>query len=316
MGALAAIVAAAGVSSRMGALKPLLDIGGRTMIRRVTEAMAAAGADPVIVVTGYRGELIEAELAGTGVRTVRNDRYYETEMFDSLLLGVAALPRSAERVLFSPADIPLVESGTIRALLAAEGDLIRPCCGGETGHPVVLSRALLDRLPDYAGDGGLRGALAACGAVPVDVAVEDTGTLLDGDNREQYAALLRRRRETTGEPLPLQMDLRVTLRGEDTFWGPGCAQLLELVQASGSIRRACECMHMAYSKGWQMIRQAEAELGFPLLTRSRGGSAGGGSALTAEGAAFLDAWRRMERDIRDEGLRIFRRYFPEGRARS
>ncbi len=316
MGALAAIVAAAGVSSRMGALKPLLDIGGRTMIRRVTDTLRGAGADPVVVVTGYRGEQIEAELAGTGVRFVRNDRYYETEMFDSLLLGAAALPRSAERVLFTPADIPLVESGTVMSLLAAEGDFIRPCCGGVTGHPVVLSRALLDRLGDYAGEGGLRGALPACGVEPTDVAVEDTGTLLDGDTREQYAALLRHRRETTGERLPLQMDLRVTMRGEDTFWGPGCAQLLELVQASGSIRRACECMHMAYSKGWQMIRQAEAELGFPLLTRSRGGSAGGGSALTAEGAAFLDAWRRMEREIRERSQLIFERYFPEGRVRS
>lgn len=316
MGTLAAIVAAAGVSARMGSFKPLLDIDGRSMIRRVTDTMRGAGADPVIVVTGCRAEDIERELDGTGARFVRNDRYYETQMFDSLLLGAAALPGSAERVIFSPADVPLAEDETVRALLAAEGDFIRPCCDGKTGHPVVLSRRLLDRLQSCSGEGGLRGALAQCGVQPVDVAVSDAGTLLDGDTRQAYAALLRHRRESTGAPLPLQMELRVCLWGETAFWGPGCVQLLELVQATGSIHRACECMHMAYSKGWQMVRRAEAELGFALLTRSRGGRAGGGSALTAEGAAFLENYCQMERQIQAESRRIFQRYFPQGRALS
>ena len=313
MGRLAAIVLAAGVSSRMSGFKPLLDIDGKSMIRRVVDYMRASGAKPVIVVTGYRAADVEAHLADAGVRFIRNRRYFETQMLDSLLLGAAALPDDVERVLISPADIPLIEGTTVQALLAAKGQFIRPVCDGKTGHPVVLARELLQQLRDYNGPGGLRGAMEAHGVKPVDVAVEDQGTLLDGDTREEYAALLRHRREMTREPVRLQLDMRICLQAESAFWGPGSVQLLELVRTTGSILQACECMHMAYSKGWKMIREIERQLGFAILTRRHGGSNGGGSALTPQGEQFLESYRQMCGEITEQSMRIFQRYFPDGR---
>ena len=55
MGQLAAVVLAAGVSSRMGRFKPMLPVDGRTMAQRVVDSMLTAGAYPVVVVTGYQG---------------------------------------------------------------------------------------------------------------------------------------------------------------------------------------------------------------------------------------------------------------------
>lgn len=311
MGKLAAVVIAAGVSSRMGGFKPLLDIDGKSMIRRVVSYMCASGADPVIAVTGYRAEDIEKHLADTDVLFVRNERYFETQMLDSLLLGVAALPEKTERVLISPADIPLVEETTVQSLLEAKGEFVRPVCKGKTGHPVILARGLLEKIKDYDGPDGLRGAMEAYGVTPVDVAVEDSGTLLDGDTKEEYAALLRHYRNTTGEPVPLQLDMRICIRGETAFWGPGCVQLLRLVETTGSILQACECMHMSYSKGWKMIREMEQQLGFAVLTRQHGGTNGGGSTLTPEGEHFLESYHRMCAEIMDHSQKVFQKYFSK-----
>ncbi len=312
MGELAAVVLAAGVSSRMGEFKPLLDIDGKTMIRRVVDNMFAAGAEPVVVVTGYRAKDVEEHLRGRGVVFVRNERYFDTQMLDSLLLGAKALPAETRRILLSPADIPLVESATVQAILAAEGPFVRPVHHGRRGHPVVLSGELVSSLADYRGPDGLRGAMRSYGVKATDVAVEDRGTILDGDTREGYARLLRYCREKTGRPVHLQLDMRICLQGETSFFGAGCMQLLELIRTTGSIHSACQCMHMSYSKGWKMINEIERQLGYPVLARYQGGSCGGGSRLTAEGASLLGTYRQMCDEIREQGQRIFQRYFPGG----
>ena len=311
MAELAGLILAAGVSSRMGAFKPLLPVDGQTMIRRVADMMRRAGADPVVVVTGYRGEELERHLGGLGLRFVRNERYYDTQMLDSLLLGLERLPGEAERVLISPADIPLVERSTVEALLAAEGEFVRPVFHGTPGHPVVLSRSILPALRAYSGEGGLKGAVDALGISVTDVPVEDQGTALDSDTRDEYAALLKYRRQQTRRPQKLQLDLQIGLRAETPFLGPRCAQFLELIQTTGSMLNACQCMHMSYSKGWGMINEVERQLGWPVLIRSQGGSNGGGSSLTERGAALLSAYRELQEDILAYSQAAFERYFSE-----
>ena len=88
-----AVVAAAGLSSRMGAFKPLLPFDGTTVIRRCIANLRDAGASEIVVVTGHRGEELAAHLRGSGVIIAHNDRYEETQMFDSLCIGLRALSR-------------------------------------------------------------------------------------------------------------------------------------------------------------------------------------------------------------------------------
>lgn len=196
---LAGLILAAGLSSRMGVFKPTLPVGGQSMIRRVADMMGRSGASPIVVVTGFRGEELERHLEGLDLRFVRNERYYETQMLDSLLLGLERLPADTRRVLVSPADIPLVAPETVDALLAAEGEFVRPLFRDRPGHPVVLSRSILPALKSFRGEGGLRGAVMALGIPVTDVPVEDRGTLLDCDTQEEYDALLRVCRETQAD---------------------------------------------------------------------------------------------------------------------
>ena len=313
MSKLAAIVLAAGVSSRMGNFKPMLQVDGQTMIRRVVDSMRAAGASPIIVVTGYHRDVLEQHLDDDDINFVHNPRYYATQMLDSLLLGASALPADTQQVLISPADVPLIKEDTMQALLKAKGDFIRPSFDGKPGHPVLATPEALDRIRAFQNHSdGLRGAIAACGIVPVDVVVDDLGTTLDGDTRDEYANLLKYRRQQTNMPQPLQLDLRLCLHAETSFWGPECAQFLELIQTTGSMLNACQCMHMSYSRGWKMINEIERQLGYPLLLRSQGGPSGGGSALTPKGRRFLSAFLRMQEEIRTQSQAIFDRYFPEG----
>jgi molybdate transport repressor ModE-like protein len=71
-------------------------------------------------------------------------------------------------------------------------------------------------------------------------------------------------------------------RGTPVF-GRGIRELLIRVESTGSLRRAAADMDMSYSKAWNIVRRAEAHLGFALLERRTGGARGGGSAVSDEG---------------------------------
>lgn len=311
MKGLAAVILAAGASSRMGQFKPLLMIDGQTMIERVTGSMQRAGASPVVLVTGYQAERLKAHLLGQDLIFVHNARYYETQMMDSLQMGLAALPTDTKRVLVALADMPLVKEGTIAALLATPGAFVRPVCDKKGGHPVLIDYTLYPHIKTYTGKGGLRGAVADSGVQVVDVPVDDQGVTLDSDTRAGYERLLKYNREETDRPQPLQLDLQVGLRAETAFWTAATAQFLELIAATGAMLSACQCMHISYTKGWTMINEAERQLGYPLLQRSQGGS-GGGSELTAEGYELLTRWQAMQVELQAAGQAAFQKYF--GRA--
>ena len=97
----------------------------------------------------------------------------------------------------------------------------------------------------------------------------------------------------------------------EKFFGEGPARLLRRIDETGSLRAAAMSMDMAYTKALKLMKQAEAALGFPLITRTTGGKAGGGSTLTAEGRR----WLRQYEIYRDACIKVnqelYRQYFPK-----
>ena len=188
---LGAIILAAGLSSRMHDFKPLLELGGQTIISRVLSLVRVVGAEPVVVVTGYRAAELEEHLAGERVQFARNEQYNTTQMLDSLLIGLEQIPPDCGRVLIAPADIPLVQPETIRQLLRHDGQFVRPTHKGKNGHPAIMSRELVPLLFHYTGDNGLRGAIDDVGIKITDIEVSDPGVLLDADTPGDYEELRR-----------------------------------------------------------------------------------------------------------------------------
>lgn len=185
-----AMIVAAGLSSRMGKLKALLPVGGEPMIRLTAKKLLEADAEEIVAVTGYRREEIEAALAGLPVRFAHNENYAVTQMFDSVKLGLRAVPEEYGRVLSCPVDCPSFQTDTARQLLEIWGDFVTPLYNGKAGHPIVIDRSAFPAVLAYEGEGGLRGAMEQEGLFTRYLAVNDGGILADVDTPRDYETLL------------------------------------------------------------------------------------------------------------------------------
>ena len=95
------------------------------------------------------------------------------------------------------------------------------------------------------------------------------------------------------------------------FFGEGPARLLRGVEEKGSLRAAALSMEMAYTKALKLIRNAEKALGYPLLSSSAGGRAGGGSTLTPEGKEWLQRYEAYRDACKQANSRLYLEFFPE-----
>lgn len=113
---------AAGQGTRLRPLtndrpKPLVELGGTSMLERNVETLADAGVEEQLVVTGYRADQIRA----LGYETVHNDRYDETDMVYSLFRAREAFT-SGRDLLISYGDI-VYEQRLVDALLSCDAPL-------------------------------------------------------------------------------------------------------------------------------------------------------------------------------------------------
>ncbi len=300
----AALIVAAGMSSRMGDFKPMLTIGEMSIAERVVTTFQQAGIGRIVVITGYQAELLEHHLAGRGIVFLRNERYRETQMFDSACIGLSYLRGKCDRVLFTPVDIPLFTAATVRALIASDAALACPVCEGRTGHPTMISADLIDGILADAGENGLQGAFSRCGVPMEQIPVADPGVLHDADTPADYQNLLRYHNEQLIRPV-----VHVSLAREKPFFDERAAMLLALVQETGSVRMACQRMQLSYSSGWNVIRTLESQLSRPLVERSQGGAGGGKSRLTPAGRQLLDRYGDYAAAVRAEAEALFDDYF-------
>jgi molybdenum cofactor cytidylyltransferase len=191
---IAAIVLAAGRSTRMGALnKMLAEIGGKPLVRIAVEQALASRAKPVIVVTGHQREQVEAALAGLPVRLAHNPDYADG-LGTSLRSGIAAVPAESGGAIVCLGDMPQVDSGLIDKLLAAfdpdKGALIVvPSIDGKRGNPVVWSRRFFNELMAISGDTGARHLIGQYAEVMTEVPLSGEAALTDVDTPESLKAV-------------------------------------------------------------------------------------------------------------------------------
>jgi molybdenum cofactor cytidylyltransferase len=190
----AAIVLAAGRSTRMGGPNKLLaEIGGRPLVRIVAEQALASRAAPVIVVTGHERAKVEAALAGLKLRLVHNPDY-AAGLSTSLKAGLAALPPHVDGAIVCLGDMPQVTAALIDRLAEAfdpeRGALVVvPTIEGKRGNPVVWSRRFFPDLMALEGDVGARHLIATYADVVAEVPVEDAAALTDVDTPDALLAV-------------------------------------------------------------------------------------------------------------------------------
>jgi molybdenum cofactor cytidylyltransferase len=189
---IAAIVLAAGRSTRMGSNKLVAEIKGEPLIRVAVEQALASRADPVIVVTGHERERVEKALADLKVRFVHNPDFADG-LSTSLKVGLAAVPLEADGAIICLGDMPQVRAAMIDRLIAAfdpaRGALIVvPTIEGKRGNPVVWSRRFFPELAALEGDVGARHVIGTYGEALVEVPADRTA-LVDIDTPEALSAL-------------------------------------------------------------------------------------------------------------------------------
>jgi molybdenum cofactor cytidylyltransferase len=152
----AGLVLAAGLSTRMGANKMLIELGGRSLVHRAVATALAAGLDPVLVVVGHERERVQEELMGLRCKPVFNPDYARG-IHSSLKAGIEALPAETQAAVVLLGDMPLVRSEMVRALVDAfrrgSAPLAISLYGEVVAPPIVYARSLFPELREIDGDG-------------------------------------------------------------------------------------------------------------------------------------------------------------------
>lgn len=155
---MAAVVLAAGASTRLGKPKQLIEIEGETLLRRTVRLALEAGCAPVFVVLGYEAERMRAEI--DGATAVINEEWAEG-MGSSLRRGMeAAMAVKPVGVLLLVCDQPRLTAEHLRKLMAAQdgdaGRIVASGYAGRVGVPAVFGRGYFAELRAVEGDRGAR----------------------------------------------------------------------------------------------------------------------------------------------------------------
>jgi molybdate transport system regulatory protein len=108
------------------------------------------------------------------------------------------------------------------------------------------------------------------------------------------------------------LTLRI-LRGRTPAMGPGKAELIERIAASGSISAAARAMGMSYRRAWQLVEALNKDYRERVVTTAAGGARGGGAQVTPFGLRRVAEFRSMEKKASAaiaSDLRRFQRYIP------
>lgn len=185
-----AIVMAAGQSRRMGRPKMTLPWGATTVIGQVVATLLACELEPVIVVTGGNANLVRGALEHFPVLFAHNERFQETEMLQSLQVGIELLPTDVEAVLIVLGDQPQITERVIKAILerhrVKKSKLIVPSYQMRRGHPWLIIRSFLPEIAALKENETLRTFLVQH-ADQIDYLLVDTPTILaDLDTPAEY----------------------------------------------------------------------------------------------------------------------------------
>jgi molybdenum cofactor cytidylyltransferase len=196
---IAAIILAAGRSSRMGTNKLTLDLAGRPIIAHVVASASAAGFASISVVTGHQAGKVEAALQGIGGIRIVAARDHAKGMAASLRAGIRSLPAGIDAAMVMLGDMPQVSVDLLRRLMRAYNPLegraiVLPAAGGKRGNPVIFDQRFFAEMLALEGDVGARHLIGSHGELVAEVAAEPGEIFVDVDTPDAYRQLLAEHR--------------------------------------------------------------------------------------------------------------------------
>jgi CTP:molybdopterin cytidylyltransferase MocA len=199
MNQVAAILLAAGRSSRMGAFKALLPFGNKTVIEYCIDYLRAGGVEEIVVVLGHRADDIRRRVSGV---TFALNPDPDSEMGASIAAGVRELSDSAQATLIALVDHPAVPATVVTKLLdswQSGARLVIPTWQNRGGHPVLVDLSFRPELLNLPATGGLRALFEAHANLVKRQPVDSPFIARDMDTWDDYRTL---HLEVTGRPAP------------------------------------------------------------------------------------------------------------------
>lgn len=188
-GEIAAIILAAGRSSRMGAHKLLLPLNGMPLLAWSLAAASASDARPVILALGRDAAMVADALPAGRHTTLINPRYAQG-MGVTLALAVGSLAPEIIGAVVLLGDQPFMPTAVIQATLAEAraqpGRIIMGEVDGRRGHPVYLPRRVFARVAALTGDEGARAIIAQETDAITLIHIAESHAQFDIDTLEDY----------------------------------------------------------------------------------------------------------------------------------
>lgn len=189
---IAAVILAAGSSSRMGRPKQTLRVEGVAMLQVVLDTVRRTKVDLVVVVVGAHESEVRKEVDFRGERVIVN-KAYDEGMSASIRVGLSEVP-DAEAALIVLGDQPLLAPETIDALIQTylrfRSPIVVPVHRGRRGNPVLFDRSLFKEVLKVTGDGGAKAVVRAHMDDVLEVPVDDEGVVTDVDVPADYDRLI------------------------------------------------------------------------------------------------------------------------------
>ena len=201
------VVLAAGMSTRMGRNKLLLDFRDKPLVVHAVDILLASKVGEVIVVLGHESEKVGEQLEAyasqlsngaetSRVRLVKNPDYHDG-LSTSVRTGVQAVSAEAGAIMIYLADQPLIEPDDVDRIIAAfaaakaeNKTIVVPFFKGERGNPVILDATLRDSILGIAGDVGCKGVIKRYPEKVYAVEMENDHVVRDVDDVQAYERLV------------------------------------------------------------------------------------------------------------------------------
>ena len=189
-----AIIVAAGYSFRMKRFKPLLSLGGCTVLEQAVHSFQNAGISDIRVVVGHRANELFPVLERLGVQAILNPNFSEG-MFSSVAAGVKSLEKETIGFFLLPVDNPMINRDTIEklqeAFFSSKCGIVYPTHQGMRGHPPLIAHRYVNKVLNWDQPGGMRALLEQYEHDVKEVEVVDRGIMLDMDTPEDYQQMLK-----------------------------------------------------------------------------------------------------------------------------
>jgi molybdenum cofactor cytidylyltransferase len=196
---IAAVVLAAGESSRMGRPKALLPIDGVRFIEKIVSSFQSTKVGEILVVLGHDAEEMRQKIADLPVLIVVNNEYKKGQLSSlvAAIRDIQSRQSSAELdgILVHLVDHPYVNPILVDVMIdrfyESKKLIVVPRYHGRRGHPVIFSRSLFSELQDTPLDQGAKAVVHAHQKDTLEIDTEDEGVTIDIDTPEEYRQFVK-----------------------------------------------------------------------------------------------------------------------------